>query len=322
MKPAKKKILECIKKTEKISPKEVSSITKYGSSTVTKYMAELLKDGYITKIGNSPHVHYVAVPYASEIMQGSFVYKDGNITLFGIEGFRKWSEKVLKEYSYEEKVKIYEDAYREYQEIKGSNGYYTIDLKIEDVVLDGLFCINLYNMPIKDGITKRTKSALLFEIVKGSGNQKKLKENVKYFYDDIKKIVSFVLERDIEAVSFIPPTASRPVQVMKLLKDNFESRLTIPTVKIKRNFTDPAGSRMEQKHIGSVEGRIKNARETYNPIFEKKYKSVLLVDDIIGSGATINEVAKKIKEKGIAEKVYAMGLVGINSRKLLVVRKT
>ena len=321
MNPIKKEILECIKKIGTTSPREVSSITKYGSSTVTKYIAELLADGYITKSGNPPHVSYKVVPYASEIIQESFMYRDGNITLFGIEGFWKWSEKVLKEYSDEEKVKIYEDAYREYQKMKGLHGYYTIDLKIEDVVLDGLFCINLYNMPIKDGITKRTKSAHLFEIVKGSGNKEKLSKKVEYFYDDIKNIISFVEEKNIEAVSFIPPTANRPVQVMKLLRKYFE-KFTIPTVEIKRNFTDPTGSRIEQKHIGSVERRIENARETYNPILGKEYESVLLVDDLIGSGATINEVARKIKEKGIAKKVYAMGLVGINSKKLLVVRKT
>jgi predicted amidophosphoribosyltransferase len=42
------------------------------------------------------------------------------------------------------------------------------------------------------------------------------------------------------------------------------------------------------------------------------YKNILLIDDAVGSGATFNEVAKKIKDQKIVyEKVIGLSLTGI-----------
>ncbi len=35
-----------------------------------------------------------------------------------------------------------------------------------------------------------------------------------------------------------------------------------------------------------------------------------LIDDAVGSGATLQETARKIKDRGIAKKVYGVALVG------------
>jgi predicted amidophosphoribosyltransferase len=36
----------------------------------------------------------------------------------------------------------------------------------------------------------------------------------------------------------------------------------------------------------------------------------LLIDDAVGSGATLNQVAGKIKDKGVAQKITGLALVG------------
>ncbi|MEO8414009.1 MAG: hypothetical protein ABI472_10130 [Ginsengibacter sp.] len=41
-----------------------------------------------------------------------------------------------------------------------------------------------------------------------------------------------------------------------------------------------------------------------------KYNHVLLIDDAIGSGSILNQVAGKIKRKGIAKKITALAIVG------------
>lgn len=51
------------------------------------------------------------------------------------------------------------------------------------------------------------------------------------------------------------------------------------------------------------------------------YGKMLLVDDLVGSGATVNEIARKFKESGMVKEVHCLRLVGINSKKLVVVRK-
>ena len=66
-----------------------------------------------------------------------------------------------------------------------------------------------------------------------------------------------------------------------------------------------------QKTLSKLEDRIENARSS---IFIKntkaKYETVLLIDDAVGSGASINEVARKLKEENIAKKVVGVAIVG------------
>lgn len=60
-----------------------------------------------------------------------------------------------------------------------------------------------------------------------------------------------------------------------------------------------------------MEQRIKNAENT---IFvsspQKSYETVLLIDDFVGSGATLNIMAKKLKSMGYAKKIVAISLLG------------
>jgi predicted amidophosphoribosyltransferase len=41
-----------------------------------------------------------------------------------------------------------------------------------------------------------------------------------------------------------------------------------------------------------------------------KYNKVLLIDDAVGSGATLNETAKKIKDLKIAREVIGLAITG------------
>jgi predicted amidophosphoribosyltransferase len=40
------------------------------------------------------------------------------------------------------------------------------------------------------------------------------------------------------------------------------------------------------------------------------YNRILLIDDAVGSGATLNETAAQIKEKGIAKEVIGFSITG------------
>ena len=43
---------------------------------------------------------------------------------------------------------------------------------------------------------------------------------------------------------------------------------------------------------------------------KKSFNHVLLIDDAVGSGATLNEIAKQMKNKNIAKKITGLALVG------------
>ena len=64
-------------------------------------------------------------------------------------------------------------------------------------------------------------------------------------------------------------------------------------IKVKTNITVP------QKSLSKLGDRIENARKTIIVNDKNTYKNILLVDDAVGSGSTLNETAKQLKEKGV-----------------------
>ena len=66
-----------------------------------------------------------------------------------------------------------------------------------------------------------------------------------------------------------------------------------------------------QKTLSRLEDRIENATKTIIVTERARFKNILLIDDAVGSGATLNETAKKIKEQDICRgKVIGLALTG------------
>ena len=64
------------------------------------------------------------------------------------------------------------------------------------------------------------------------------------------------------------------------------------------------------KTLNKLSHRIKNAEKTIFVDDNRKFNKVLLIDDAVGSGSTLNETAKKIKEQGISDNVIGLAVVG------------
>lgn len=108
----------------------------------------------------------------------------------------------------------------------------------------------------------------------------------------------------IEAIAFVSPTIQRQSQLMTKLENAVAVK--VPRIKVHK-----VGARIliAQKTLKSLEDRILNAAETFIIESRGKYKNVLIIDDALGSGATLNEIAKQIKQKNIAQNCYGLVLV-------------
>ncbi len=83
--------------------------------------------------------------------------------------------------------------------------------------------------------------------------------------------------------------------------------LTVPKInltKIKTPITVP------QKTLNKLEDRVENAKHTIVASNGQSYGKVLLIDDALGSGATLNETARKLKEQGIAQEIIGIAITG------------
>src|SRR5690606_21699959 len=119
------------------------------------------------------------------------------------------------------------------------------------------------------------------------------------------RVDKFIHSFSIDAVGFVPPTIKREMQLMSFLRN--EIKIKVPEIDIKKiSGIIP----VPQKSLSKIDERINNADNTFM-IFEKhKYKTILLIDDAVGSGATLNQIAKKLLAKEIAEKVIGLAIVG------------
>ena len=119
------------------------------------------------------------------------------------------------------------------------------------------------------------------------------------------KIDNLLKNRDFDAVGFMPPTIRREVQLMKYLETHL--KINLPKISIQKiSGLIP----VPQKSLNKLEERINNADNTFTVKETVKYKHLLLLDDAVGSGSTLNQLAAKIKQKGIAVKITGLAIVG------------
>ena len=120
-------------------------------------------------------------------------------------------------------------------------------------------------------------------------DKQQLKNLISLFYRNLECLLTTF---DINAIALTPPSISRKVQILDLV-DQLLGR-SIPRIPLVKY--SPSKILISEKSLRRPEERIQNAKNT---IFIREedidYNTVLLVDDFVGSGATLNETAIKLK---------------------------
>jgi len=138
---------------------------------------------------------------------------------------------------------------------------------------------------------------------KNSQDKRLIKELVLEIKPKIEKIIK---EFNIDGVGFIPPTVKREVQLMREIQKQLKLKTRVIEIsKIKTDIVVP------QKTLNKIEDRIENAQKTISVEENTIFSNILLIDDAVGSGATFNETARKIRKKGICEnKIIGLAITG------------
>ncbi len=93
---------------------------------------------------------------------------------------------------------------------------------------------------------------------------------------------------------------------MRQIQKSLKLDLRVVTIdKIKTPVAVP------QKTLPNINDRVINARETITINDNSKYDNIILIDDAVGSGSTLNETAKKIRQKGLCRgKIIGLAITG------------
>lgn len=286
-------------------------------AAVHRSLNKLIAENLIQKKGTPPRVFYylslekklLSTPTLSDeqrrILDHSYAYisPTGKIEM-GLGGFILWMNNTRNMQKPEKCVQDYIEILNEAESYK-KNKLHLIDAtgRFEEIFsqsnLDRVFYHEFYSL-IKFGKTKMGQFLL-------NGKQSQNKQMIKKISDliapSLQKLIQF---EKIDGIAWVPHSIPRKIPFLKVLESNLS--LNLPKIEIvKVNSGDIP---IAQKSLSKIEERIQNARETMVVVpREIKAKKVLLIDDAVGSGATLNEIAGKLKAKG-AQKVIGFAIVG------------
>lgn len=308
------KILDYIRKNNQATGSELADIFDISDRAIRKQLSKLLENGEIYKIGKPPKVYYLIAEVkkaikveniidnkiAKEIEQKFLIITPAGEKKEGVSGFvyfcKKNSlpvEKTAIEYL---KTIAKYDKYKKSGLIDGSS---KLKNTFSKVYLDEVFYLDFYSIE-RFG---KTRLGQLLLYAKQSQNKALMKEIII----EIKpRIDSIIKKFKIDGLGYIPPTVKRETQLMKVLEKGLKE--DIRKVKIAKVKTTVA---VPQKTLNKLIDRIENAKNTIVVEENSSYKNILLIDDAVGSGATLNETAKKIRDKKICKgKIIGLSLTG------------
>ena len=308
------KIIKYIKAKGQVSGKELFDYLEISDRAIRKQLKKLFENGTLIKVGKPPKVFYSIKENNKEQESKLTIEKDaekainekfliitpGGEEKKGLEGFKYWCkkfnlpvEKTVNEYI--KTLKKY-DSFKEDSLIDGTAKFKST---FEKVYLDQIFYLDFYSIE-RFGKTKLGQFLLY---AKQSQNKAYIKKLITY----IKPQIEYVIEKsNIVGVGLVPPTVKREIQIMKELEKAIKpNHRLISITKIKTTITVP------QKTLSKLNDRIENAASTFVVNEIGMFKNILLVDDAVGSGATLNEIAKKIRDRKICKgKIIGLAIVG------------
>ncbi|OGF24885.1 hypothetical protein A2331_03410 [Candidatus Falkowbacteria bacterium RIFOXYB2_FULL_34_18] len=307
------KIIKYIKAKGQATGSELADYLDISDRGVRKQLAVLLEKGILKKIGKPPKVFYLIKnkqeksieieiddKLKEKIDENYLAITPGGEKKEGIEGFKYWCKK--NNLPIEKTAKEYIKTMAKYEIYKKDgivNGMEKIKNTFKEVFLDELFYLDFYSIE-RFG---KTKLGQLLLYAKQSQNKMLMKELIR----EIKpKVDQLIKKYKIDGIGYIPPTVKRETQLMKVLERGLHENLrSIVITKVKTAVAVP------QKTLNKLNDRIENARITIMVEERNKFKNILLVDDAVGSGATMNEVAQKIREKNICRgKIIGLAITG------------
>ncbi|NUQ26558.1 MAG: winged helix-turn-helix transcriptional regulator [Saprospiraceae bacterium] len=313
----KKSILRLLAENGELSVKEMVDRLEVSKQAIHIAINQLMEKGTVIKLGRAPKTVYrlaelpthalqehVNLPSETlEILDNRFLLIDelGKM-MTGLEGFSQWCrqrdlpiKKTADEYLKTlEKYAIYYDEngiIDGMPKLLNTKGY-------EKLHLNALFYLDFYAIE-RFG---KTRLGTLLHYAKQGQNKFLMKMLVAEL---MPKLTLLMKKNSFDAIGFVPPTIRREVQLMKYLETHLH--INLPKVKIQKiSGIIP----VPQKSLGKMEERIRNAEHTFAVSETIRYSRVLLLDDAVGSGATLNQIAGKLKQKGIAESVTGLAIVG------------
>jgi hypothetical protein len=310
-------IIEYLKSNQEASVNELQEQIQVSRQMLHRVLNRMLEEGYLQKLGRAPKVFYrineapagkkspllsLSEDEINFLNEHFLLITEMGDRLEGIGAIQAWCER--QKLPVEKTIREYIATEKKYLRYFLPDGLINGTEKLKStksfdvVAIDELFYCDFYAIE-RFG---KTKLGSLLHFAKQGQNRPLMQEIIALTKDKVEVLLK---QKKIEAVGYIPPTIRRHLQIMTVLQKGYN--LPLPHLNlVKVSGTIP----VPQKALNKIEDRIVNARASIVVKETRQFGNVLLIDDAVGSGATINETAAKLKQKGTAKKVFGLAITG------------
>ena len=302
-----------------LTVKEITDNLGVSKQMVHITLNQLMEENFLEKLGRAPKTVYrvlgarkpvvpVIVEPGFTVEKFDFLHKnflqvtESGSLLDGWDAFYQWCDKrklpsVKTAHEYMATKKRYEGYYDAYGMINGTTKL-TNTKGYDTIWLDELFYLDFYTIE-RFG---KTRLGTLLHYAKQGQNKYLMGIMLKEIAPRIREFIS---REKADAIGYVQPTIRREVQIMKYIQQHLQ--IPLPVINIKKlSGIIP----VPQKSLAKLDERIRNAENTFAVTEQRAFKHLVLIDDAVGSGATMNQLAGKIKNKQVAEKITGLAVVG------------
>lgn len=283
-----------------------------------RHLKKLVLMGTLVKKGVPPKVFYDITgkknkdyhfkdldPSITTILEEhyTFVSPDGR-SLQGATGFREWTVTIKQQKAFESLARAYYKIRTETLALFTNGIYISALQKFRDTFtecfLNEVLYRDFYSLP------QFGKSRLGQMVTQGKSGQSV--STIKKLADLNKPIIQEIIQKyAIDAIAWTPHSIPRKVVFLSEYRSFLGFNL--PAVKLVKAFT--GGIPIAQKSLKKLSERMENARTTlFINETNVPFKRVLIIDDAIGSGATMNEIASRLKKQFSVQQVFGFAIVG------------
>lgn len=308
------KIIEFLAKSKETRLADLVEGTGASRQMIHRAIKQLLDKGLVQKIGTAPKTFYkltepvtVSTHQIGQDEQGFLaehflIVTETGKRLTGVDAIIHWCKR--QDLPLDKTVTEFIKTRKKYLAYFQPNGLIDGSEKIKStkgidkIGLNKVYYLDFYAIE-RFG---KTRLGTLLHLAKQGQNKKLMDEIIDLTKD---RIFQLIAHDKIDAVGYIPPTIKREVQFMKVLERQLNLSLPhIGLVKVTGEIAIP------QKALSKIEDRVSNARFSIMTTERRRFKKVLLIDDAIGSGATMNETALKLKANGNTAYVIGLAITG------------
>ena len=306
-------ILNLVRTKQPIRVVDLVRLTGLSNAMVHRHLRNLETNNFVERFGTPPKVFYgapailtAADGWEEPLLENNWLTITGRGELvFGSKGFEHWCAHEKRGFNPLDMFGSFEEIYKKYEKLRTLDGYLDIPVNRSDLGMDSQLEYLMYGDVFAYEIFGKTKWGQLVW-------QAKLTEDLhlmKMVCAWIRPIINSVIKKyQIDAVAYVPHSLPRKRPFLPFL----EAFLHLDLFHIdlyKAQYHIP----LAQKTLKTKQERIENATNTLFvsdvnwPVLARR---VLLIDDAVGSGATLEIMAKKIKESNREVEVFGLALVG------------